>query len=225
MMELMPFILFGLAFAAVVVVIVVRGRTSRAARLQRLVEMGFSPAPEETETLVEKITWLENNAEYRYSVAQPTKAILSGKEVYFYQKSRHRSGSIYAAEELMIPLSRPSSEGLMLFVKPSGIPAGTATKLIGAVATGAWDSQPDDLAKLAVPIDLQGTNLVGALGPAGFSLYDLIDATALSQMLGAGDCGALIVLCRGELCSLGSPSLRMPLDLEKATPFLRDLLR
>ena len=67
--------------------------------------------------------------------------------------------------------------------------------------------------------------LVGALGPAGFSLYDLIDATTLSQMLGAGDCGALIVLCRGELCSLGSPSGQMPLELEKATPFLRDLLR
>jgi hypothetical protein len=112
----------------------------------------------------------------------------------------------------------------MLFVKPSEIAAGTATKLIGAVATGAWDSQPDDLAKLAIPVDLQGTNLIGALGPAGASLYDLIDAETLSQMMGAGDCGASIVTCRGELCSLCSLSPRMPLDLERAIPFIRDLV-
>lgn len=224
MMELLPFILFGLVFAAVIVVIVIRGRASRAARLQRLAEMGFSPAPEETEALAEKIAWLENNAGYHYSVAKPTRANLSGKDVYFYQKSRHRSGSIYVAEELLLPLSRPSEAGLMLFVKPSGIPAGTATKLIGAVATGAWDAQPDDLSKLELPVDLQGTNLVGAMGPAGASLYDLIDADQMSRMLGAGDCGAFIILCRGELCSTSSPSHQMPLDLDKAVAFIRDLI-
>jgi hypothetical protein len=224
MMELLPFILFGLAFAAVIAVVAVRSRRSRAARLQRLAEMGFSAAPEEKEALAEKITWLENNSGYRYSVAQPTRVNLSGKDVYFYQKSRHRSGSIYAAEELLLPLSRPSQAGLMLFVKPSDIPAGTATKLIGAVATGAWDAQPDDLTKLALPVDLQGTNLVGAMGPAGASLYDLIDTDRLSRMLGAGDCGAFIILCRGDLCSMSSPSHQMPMDLDKAVPFIRDMI-
>jgi hypothetical protein len=224
MTELLPFILFGLAFAVVIAVVMIRGRASRAARLQRLAEMGFSAAPDEKETLAERITGMENNTGYHYSVAQPMRANLSGKDVYFYQKSRHRSGSSYAAEELLLPLSRPSEAGLMLFVKPSDIPAGTATKLIGAVATGAWDAQPDDLAKLAIPVDLQGTNLVGAMGPAGASLYDLIDADRLSRMLGAGDCGAFIILCRGDLCSMSSPSHQMPLDLDKAVPFIRDLI-
>lgn len=225
MMELMPFILFGLLFAVVVVVVVIKGRARRAARLQRLVELGFSSVPEEKERLAEKVTRLENNAEYHYSVTQPSKACLSGKEVYLYQKSRSRAGSIYVAEELLLPLSRPSEAGLMLFVKSSDISAGIATKLIGAVATGAWDSQPDDLTKLAIPVDLQGTNLIGALGPAGASLYDLIDAETLNRLLVAGDCGAAIVHCRGELCSLSSVDPRMPLDLERIIPFLRDLVR
>ena len=157
-------------------------------------------------------------------MAKPSKANLSGKEIYLYQKERRRTGSIYVAEEMLLPLSRPSDAGLMLFVKPSNISAGIATKLIGAVATGAWDSQPDDLSKLEIPVDLQGTNLIGALGPAGASLYDLIDAETLSRFLGAGDCGASIIHCRGELCSMSSVDPRMPLDLEKTIPFLRDLV-
>ncbi len=64
----------------------------------------------------------------------------------------------------------------------------------------------------------------GALGPAGLSLYDLMDASTLSQMLGAGDCGASIILCRGEHCSLSSASPQMPLDLEKAIPFVRNIV-
>lgn len=135
MMELMPFILFGLLFVVVVVIMmVIRGRASRAARLQRLVELGFSSTPEQKEMLAEKIT------------------------------------------------------------------------------------------KLEIPVDLQGTNLIGALGPAGASLYDLIGAETLSRFLGAGDCGASIVHCRGELCSMSSLDPRMPLDLEKTIPFLRDLV-
>ena len=111
----------------------------------------------------------------------------------------------------------------MLFVKPTGIPAGTATNLIGAVATGAWDSQPDDLAKLEIPIDLKHTNLMGALGPSGATLYDLIDTATLSALQHVGDHGALVVTCRGEWCSLAAASLRMPLDLDKLWPLASGL--
>ena len=215
MMEMLPFVVFGLAFLALVVWMVLRGRTADAARKERLRALGFAPCPDEADSLVGKVTALENNSEYRYTVEQPYRASLRGQPAYHYSKFRHRQGHIVGADELLIPLRRPSPQGLMLFLKPTGVPAGTATTLIGAVATGAWDSQPDDLRKLEIPVDLRDTNLIGALGPSGTSFYDLIDAATLSALQHVGDHGALVVICRGEWCSLGAPTPGTPLDVDK----------
>ncbi|MHC4944676.1 MAG: hypothetical protein ACYTG7_16790 [Planctomycetota bacterium] len=222
MSEYLPFILFAAVFVVVVAMIMIWSHARSNALMQRLMELGFSPLPDDG-PLLEKITRLENNSEYRYSIRQPMRATKHGREFFFYEKSRHRTGSIYAAEEFLVPLTRPSSQGVMLFIKPSDLPAGMATRLIGAVATGVWDSQPDDLVKLELPADLEGSNLIGALGPEGASLYDLVDRAILDRMMQAGDFGAYIVMCRDEWCSFGSPQSRMPFDIEKAWPFLCDL--
>ena len=223
MMEMLPFAVFGAAFLALVVWMALRGRASAAARKERLRALGFAPCPDEVGSLVKKVKWLENNSEYRYTVEKPYRALLRGQPAYSYSKFRHRQGHIVGADELLIPLRRPSPQGLMLFVKPTGLPAGTATKLIGAVATGAWDSQPDDLTKLEIPVDLRHTNLIGALGPSGASFYDLIDPATLSALQHVGDHGALVVICRGEWCSLAAASPRMPLDLDKLWPLVSGL--
>jgi hypothetical protein len=224
MSEYLPFILFGVVFVVVVAVVMMRSRAKSGARMQRLMEMGFAPLPDEA-PLLERVTKLENNSEYRYSVDIPMRAKRGYDEIFFYQKCRHRAGSIYAAEELLFPLSRPSNEGLMLFIKPSDLTAGTASRLIGAVATGAWDAQPDDLAKLEIPAELEGSNLIGALGPEGTTLHGLMDRATLDRMMQVGDFGVLIVLCRDEWCSLGSPQARMPLDIKQAWSFLGELAR
>ncbi len=222
-MEMLPFAVFGAAFLALVVWMALRGRASAAARKERLQALGFAPCPDETGALVKKVKWLENNSEYRYTVEKPYRASLRGRPAYSYSKFRRRQGHIVGADELLIPLRRPSPQGLMLFVKPTGLPAGTATKLIGAVATGAWDSQPDDLTKLEIPVDLRHTNLIGVLGPSGASFYDLIDPGTLSALQHVGDHGALVVICRGEWCSLAATSPRMPLDLDKLWPLVSGL--
>lgn len=225
MMEMLPFAVFGVAFLTLVVWLALRGRTANAARKENLRVLGFTPCPEEADSLVEKVTKLENNSEFRYTVENPYRTSLRGQSAYYYSKFRHRQGHIGGADELLVPLSRPSSQGMMLFVKPTGVPAGTGTDLIGAVATGAWDSQPDDLGRLEIPIDLRHTNLMGVLGPSGASLYDLIDAGTLSALQHVGDHGALVVTCRGEWCSLAAASPRMPLDLDKLWPLVSELGR
>ncbi len=224
MAEYMPYIISGGIFVVVAAVIFVIVHAHSGARLKRLMEMGFSFCPEDNDSLLENITSLENNAEYTYTVHQPMKAKLSGKDIYFYEKSRHRTGSVYASDEFLLPLTRPSDQGVMLFIKPSRLPSGAAARFIGATATGAWDSQPDDLAKIEIPPDLQESNLIGVLGPAGSSLYDLIDKKTLDLMMQTGDFGAFIVMCRGGLCSLGSPRLQIPLDVTKAWAFIKELL-
>jgi hypothetical protein len=223
MLEMLPFVVFGVAFLGLILWMALRGRASDTARKGRLQALGFAPCPDEVAFLTKTVTRIENNAEYRYSVEKPYRASLRGQHAYYYSKSRRRRGHIVGADELLVPLRRPSPAGVTLFVKPTGVPAGTATKLIGAVATGGWDSQPDDLEKLEIPVDLQQTNLIGVLGPSGASLYDLIDPATLSALQQVGDHGALVVMCRGEWCSLAAPSPRMPLDLDKLWPLVSGL--
>jgi hypothetical protein len=224
MPDFLPIIFLGVLFVALVAWLVSKGWASKAERSRALEILGFSPCPSETDTLTKRLTWLENNAEYQLSVDNPMRASLHGKTVYTYSKSRRRQSQITATEEILFPLTRLSSEGAMLFVKPSNLPAGTATRLIGAVATGAWDSQPDDMTKLDIPVGLEGSNIIGAMGPAGRSLYDLIDSQILARLQQVGDGGALIVLVRGEWCSLSSPGGHLRFNWDKLWPTVQHLV-
>lgn len=223
-MDFFPFFVLGVAFIALVVWLIAKQKQSDRARARKLTESGFIECPEEADGLAEKITRLENNSEYTFSVAHPMRASLNGQTVYYYLKSRSRQGNIIEVSEFLVPLKRRSTAGLMLFIKPSELLSSTAEKLIGAMATGAWDSQPDDLEKTEIPIDLQGGNLIGALAPKGYTLRDTIDSQALEILQGIGDGGALIAMCRDEMCSLTAVSARMPLDLDQLLPLIRRLI-
>jgi len=224
LMELLPFILFGVAFAAVVAWAVTKGRGRAAARVRTLVTMGFAPAPADAETLAEEVSRHENNSEYRYRVSEPMRASVHGKSVWFYAKERATQGSIVSAHEFRFPLRRPSAEGLVLFYKPSALASGMTTTLIGNLATEGFDSQPDDLTRLEIPVDRKHGNLIGALGPTHGSLYELIDAKALAALEPVGDFGALVVVCRGDWCSLASSTTRMELDLVRLWPVVQQLV-
>ncbi|MEE8483577.1 MAG: hypothetical protein V3S46_03185 [Nitrospinota bacterium] len=224
MTEFMPFIAFGVALAAYIAWLMLRDRTSNKAHAQKLARLGFTPCPDEAETLAEKVTRLENNAGYNYIIKDPMRASLGEKTVYFYTKSLRRYRKTVAeTSEFLVPLERPSAGGLLMFIKPSNLPTGAATKFIGALAAGPWDAHPDDLVKLEVSIDIQAPNLLSVLAPAGASLYDLVDAKTLAAMQQLGDCGILIVMCRDSWCSLNGPSGRLPLNMERLWPIIRQL--
>lgn len=215
MSDLVPFVAIGIVLVVLILGLVRRERARAAAATQRLMALGFSPCPEESSTIVEQIQWLENNHEYWYQVDRPMRAALGSGTAYYYRKERHRGSRIVVFEELLVPLRRRSEEGLVLVVKPSALPSGIASRLIGSVATAAWDAQPDDLGRIELPPDLAGTNFIGALGPAGSSLFELIDMGSLKTLEGVGDCGGLTVTCRGEWCSVAGGSSSKGLDVPK----------
>jgi hypothetical protein len=220
---LLPFVIFAVGFAGLVLWVLRKDRASRAERGRELSELGFRPCGPESHTLVERVTRLENNSEYRYKVQAPLCLSLGEKAVYHYTKERRRQGNIVAVEELLFPLERPAPDGLVLFYKPSSLRRGTTTTLISHVATGAWDARPDDVVPLDIPIDLQQGNLIGALAPAGASLYELIDPKTLAQLEPVADFGVLAVSCRGDDCALTSAGSRSPLDLARLWPVVRQL--
>ena len=224
LMELFPFILFGVAFAAVVAWAVTKGRADAAARARTLVTMGFAPAPSDAETLAAEVARHENNSECRYRVSEPMRASVHGKSIWFYAKERATQGSLVSAHEFRFPLRRPSAEGLVLFYKPSALASGTTATLIGNLATEGFDSQPDDLTRLEIAGDRKHGNLIGALGPAHGSLHELIDSKALAALESVGDFGALVVVCRGDWCSLASSTTRIKLDLVRLWPIVQQLV-
>jgi hypothetical protein len=217
MLTILPFVIFifGVFFLALIVWLKVRGGKINTARRARLESLGFVACPAEQPFLVETVTWLENNSEYRYAVDHPFRASLHGKPIYYFTKSRHRHANAYCVDDLMLSLKRPSDAGLKLFFKPSNLPAGIATRLIDSVVRCAWDSQPDDLAEMPIPVDLQGTNLIGALGPSQALFHDLIDASTLSTLMHVGDCSVMAVTCRGTWCSFSSTSIQAPMEVTR----------
>jgi len=220
---LLPFIIFGIGFAALVAWILVKGRADRRARIQTLFRMGFAPFSADAETLAEQVARFENNSEYRYRVEDPLRASLAGGPVWFYIKERARQGHVVTAHEFRFRLDRDSSEGLVLFFKPSALRPGTSATLIGSLATSGWDSQPDDLTRLEVPVELRQSNLIGILAPANASLFELIDSKDLAALQSVADFGILVVTCRGGWCSFANSTTRMDLDLERLWPLIQQL--
>ncbi len=224
MPQVLPFILFGTGFIVLFVWITQKARASKSALASRMELLGFRACPEESEAVLARVTQLENNAEYRYEIDNLMRAELDGKALFYYTKTLRRHDETAATEDVLVPLKRPSNAGLLLFVKPNSVPAGAMSKLIGNVATGPWDRQPDDLVRLTLPRDLQSSNIIGALGPHDGSLYDLMDPKKLPLIQQLGDCGVLMVLCRGGWCSLIIPHSHIPLNIDKLGPIIQQLM-
>lgn len=220
-----PVAVVGLLFVGLIVRRVVADqRKSRAEKLA-LDRVGFRPCAEQKSWLEETVALIENTRGYRYEVRDPKR--LDGEPaVYHYVKARGRGTDDppMVEEEILFPLRRPSSAGLVLTVKPSSLPSGLASRIMGAVATGPWDSQPDDLQRLELPSYLKGTNLVGVLGPPGASLHDLVDEGTLSVVKGVGDLGGTVVRFRDTWCSIASVSSQIPFRMEQLIARIRPLL-
>jgi hypothetical protein len=200
-------------------------RKERARRLA-LDRLGLEPCPGERARLEEIVMRLEHNRGYRYEVREPRR-VPGEPAIYYYVKARHHDAGDdppMVEEELLLPLKRPSAAGLVLVVKPSSIPAGLASRILGSLATGPWDAQPDDLQRLELPPDLRDTNLVGALGPPGVSLYELVDSGTLSVAQGLGDAGGMFLRFRDSWGAVAGVSHRIPFKVDELVARLRPLL-
>ena len=219
-------VLVGLLVLALVVWSVSDSYRKERARRLLLDRAGFQPCPEERERLERIVTGIENNKGHRYEVKEPRR--LPGEPaIYYYVKTRHDDGDHppMVEEELLFPLKRSSAAGLELVVKPSSIPAGLASRIMGSVATGPWDAQSDDLVRLELPPDLRDTNLLGALAAPGARLYDLVDGGTLSVVQGLGDAGALFVRFREGWCAVAGVSHQIPFKVDEVVARVRPLLR
>jgi hypothetical protein len=223
--ELIGFSLLILAIVGLIIWGRVKGSSKEKALKNLLTNAGFVPCNEEKKTLAEKVTFLENNSEYTYSVRKPMKVSHGDSHVYFYTKDRRRSGDLHVSEDFLLPVNRKTSLPFQIYLKPNFLKEGMATNLLRSVTTAGWDSQPDDLVKIELPADLQKSNILGAMGPKNYSFYDLFDSDTLSLLVHGADYDVFTIRCRENLCSIESPLVVQKKDYEKMWSFAQLLIR
>ena len=224
----LPFVLIGVVAVGLIVWSLVTQRGRMRAQKAASERLGFRPCPDEKAWLEETVTRIENNQGFRYEVRDP-KRWSEEPPVYTYDKIRYQDARgddvvPVAEQEVLFPLKRASAGAIVVTVKPSSLAPGLATRVIGAIAAGPWDAQPDDLYRLELPPDLKGTNLMRVLGPSGASLYDLVDGDTISVMQGLGDAGGIFVRVRDGWCSVASASSQIPFRLDELLARIRPLL-
>jgi hypothetical protein len=194
----------------------------RKAALERL---GFFPCPDRKTWIEETITAIENMPKFTHQVREPRK-LIGSSEVYYYHATSHSDANEETTwkEEVLFAHPRPSRAALMLFVKPTALKTGWATRLLTKVVTMPWDARPADLEKIDIPAELQNSNLFAALGPPGARLYDLIDPRALTTLLAVGDVGALSITCRDAWCTISGGSPPKGFELRDLLARIRPLL-
>ena len=202
-------------------------RARRQAKDTELQRLGLTPCAERKGWLEATITAIERNEGYRYEVRNPRK-LTGSHEVFHCTTIRHGNRSdddAFYEEVIVFPLKRSSSAGLLLLVKPSSIGPGLGLRVLKSVASANWDSQPDDLKRIEIPDDLTNSNLLGALGPPGARLYDLVDTGTLSVVQRLGDLGAMTILFRDGWCVIGrGDSSGTPFRVGELLSLIRPLL-
>ena len=223
--ELLGISLLVLAIAGLIIWSMVKHGKKQMALKNFLDNIGFAPCKEEKKALAEKVTFIENNSEYTYSVRKPMKVSQGDNHVYFYIKERRRSGDLDVSEEFLFTVERNKNLPFIIYLKPTSLKEGIGTKLIRSVVTMGWDSQADDLVKIELPADLQSSNVLGVMGPKNCSFYDLFDSNALSLLLRGADNDVFIIHCRDNLCSIESPLAVQIQNHEKIWSYIQLLIR
>jgi len=203
--EVLGISLLVLAIAGLIIWSMVKHSKKQKVMKSLLLNIGFAPCDEEKKALAEKVTFIENNSEYTYSVRKPMEVSQGNTHVYFYIKERRRSGDLDVSEEFLFTVERNKKLPFTIYLKPTSLAEGIGTKLIRSVVTMGWDSQSDDLVKIDLPEDLQSSNILGVMGPKNCSFYDLFDSNALSLLLRGADNDVFIMHYRDNLCSIESP--------------------
>jgi hypothetical protein len=220
------FVLGGLLMMVLVTYGARAHRAKREACKQELQRLGFFACADRKGWLEQTITAIENNQGYRYEVRDPTR-LTGDHELFYYTKVRHTGRpreDAHVEEEILFRLKQPPKQPLLIIVKPSAVGPGMATRILRSVATGPWDSQPDDLERIDIPAELQNSNLLGVLGPSGARLFDLVDAGTLSVVQRLGDVGAMSVLLRDGWCAVGTGGTQTPFRLADLLSHVRPLL-
>lgn len=208
-----------------VILAVMTSTRDACARRRFLEEYDFRPCQAERSDLEARVRALLGDLGIHVQVLRPCRRHLPGRTVHFFTLHQYRtSQDARAARVFLLPLARRTHQPCTLFLKPSALPEGWLTRGLRALIKLRSGACPGGSAPLDLPHDPEAENLLGAQGPAGTSIRELIDGDLLRQLLQAGSVGFLTVHCRGNDCLLEHPA-GLSWDLDQAWAFITRLDR
>ena len=179
----------------VLVVIAVFGARRRGASTSTFIkDKGFIPCPEKENVIKARVNAVENNSMYQYGIHKPHRAMLNGRNVYWYSRTRARASEIHDVNsmsfaEFLVEIPRPSDNPLIIYVKPSEVTGGIALSLLEKTLSMNLTSHPPDVTRFPSPSHVSYRNILAVFGKEGVSLYDLISDELLRLIDKAGDSG------------------------------------
>jgi hypothetical protein len=212
--NVIPAVVSSLFLIALAIGFFLRDRARRLERKRALSAVGFKPCADETEFLVDVVTEVENNSVYWYSVDHPMQSVVGGKPCYVYTKLRMLRTRVDAVEEFLVSMSRPSKEGLLLLVETGSPPIRSVRHWGEMLHPGIRVWHPHDLTFLELPSDMDRGQIMGAFGPPGTRLLDLIDLQTFDRIKEVGDLGVSTITFRGDWCSFSCASARTTLSIK-----------
>ncbi len=212
-----------LVVVAGVILALVTSTRDASARRRFLEEHGFTSCSPEKPDLEARVRALLGDRHTHIQVLRPCLRRRSGPAVYFFTLHQYRTNvDARAARVFLLTLPRRTDQPCTLFLKPTGLREGWVTRGLRALLTLRAGIQADGLAPLELPPDPEVENLLGAWGPRGAAIRDLIDRDLLRLLVEAGNAGFLTVRCLGSDCLLEHPA-SLAWDHDRAWAFIARL--
>jgi hypothetical protein len=192
-------------FIVLIVIAVFSSRRRGASASTFIKDRGFIPCPEEDEVIKLRVNAIENHQMYLYGIHKPHRAVLNGKKVYWYSRTRARASEVRDVNsmpfaEFLVEVPRPSDDPLIIYVKPTEVTGGIALSLLEKTLSMNLTSHPPDVTKFSLPSHASYRNILAVFGKEGASLYDLISEELLLLIDKAGDSGVFCTTFRGKDC-------------------------
>jgi hypothetical protein len=214
-----------LVVAAGVILAVSSSVRESGSRRRFLLQNGFTSCRDDKDALEARVRELIGDPRTCIQVLCPHRRLLQGRPVHFFTLHQRRDGQDgSAARVFLLALPRRTDLPCLLFLKPEGLKEGWVTRGLRALIKVRSGNCAGGLAPLRLPEGPEPGNLLGAVGPRGASIHDLIDRAALRVLLDGGGAGFLTVHLRGNDCLLEHP-INMRWDLDQAWAFITRLDR
>lgn len=182
---------FVCGIGALVLKLMFKERKERKERCAALAAMGFSDCPDRMDYLEGMFKFLcgiEETGARPYDVSMPMLREQRGETVYHLWIRRTSGGDSGSSweETFLFPFKRRTEQPVTLMMSAQKVPQ----KLMGFLGGLLARAMGGGMAMLDLPRELQGGNIIAAFGPAGASLYDLLDSATISEITRGVDAGA-----------------------------------
>ena len=214
---------FTLGVGALVVKLILDERAQRGKRAAAMQALGFTDCPDHIDHIEDMIAFLsgDNSKSARtHTVSHPMLRQSNGERIYYIWIKESRSGDSTAwVETFLFPFARRVEQPVALMLSTQK----TQAKIMKFVLGLAARMFGERFTLLDMPRELEGSHILGAFGPRGCSLYDLLDSSVLSQVQHGAELGVNTFRAYQDWAAVSLDPKQKKADTAQVWPFIERL--